>query len=129
MRARCGLLTLVATLSLGMAWSVGTAVAATVPPANIGAPPAHHPGDHGGGGGHFGVSVDVRTAAVTAVAPRSGPHPGSPQGSDRRPDRHGPDHGAWRGRGWDHRGYGWDWERQCRWADRHDRLWWITHCR
>ena len=67
--------------------------------------------------------------AVTAVAPRAGPHPGAPQGWDRHPDRHGRDHGAWRGRGWDHRGYGWDWERQCRWAYRHDRLWWITHCR
>jgi 4-amino-4-deoxy-L-arabinose transferase-like glycosyltransferase len=21
------------------------------------------------------------------------------------------------------------WERQCRWAYRHDRLWWIEHCR
>jgi hypothetical protein len=100
MRARYRCAVLAAAVLAGVVSAGGSALAAA-------------PTAHGG-------------AAVTAVAPRSGP---PPHRWDHRPDRHGRDHGGWRGRGWDHRGYGWDWERQCEWAWRHDRLWWIQHCR
>jgi hypothetical protein len=59
-----------------------------------------------------------------AAAPQFRPHQW-----DHRWDRHNDrDQRDWRGRDWDHRGWGWDWEQQCDWAWHHDRDWWYANC-